>query len=155
MEDLFYHDTADAVQNVCYLKQSISLSDHSFERGARSEVACPVGVRVVTVGEEVVAFDGPLVAGFVQRLDVAGLRRVEHVDARVISVGVLHHFVHVLEPHVAVHVVEVVAHGEHDLIGGVLTGLSFRVLEQVAHLSKGSKTLWLVPVINRPLLRCF
>jgi hypothetical protein len=46
----------------------------------------------------------------------------------------LNHFVHVLEPHDAAHVVEVVAHGEHDVIAGEAAGLLARIVQKLSDL---------------------
>ena len=48
----------------------------------------------------------------------------------------LDHFVHVLEPHDAAHVVEVVAHGEHDVIAGEAAGLSTRIVQKLSDLKR-------------------
>jgi anti-sigma factor RsiW len=48
----------------------------------------------------------------------------------------LNHFIHVLEPHDAAHVVEVVAHGEHDVIAGEAAGLSARIVQKLPDLKR-------------------
>lgn len=41
----------------------------------------------------------------------------------------LDHFIHVFEPHVSVHVIKIGAHGEHDVIGCITTGLFLGVVD--------------------------
>lgn len=91
-------------------------------------------MRIIAVREEVIALGWPLCLGLVQCLDVAGRCRVEHVNASILLIGILDHFIHVFEPHIAAHIVEVVAHGEHNLICIELACLFFCVADQFVHL---------------------
>lgn len=142
------------------------------------EVAGPVSVGVVAIREKVIRFRRPFNVGFVQRLHIAGRRRVEKVDFGVHLVGipgqpydesipgsvtfdsvwdwstsqqqvshwsgqgiptvwesyVLDHFVEILEPHDAGHVVEVIAHGQHDIVRLKALSLALHEVQQEVHL---------------------
>ena len=94
------------------LQQGVCLGDHALECGSGSEVSGPVGVRVRGVGQEVVFLAAPALArsqrGIVHGFQVARGGRVKDVQPkRLVAVDVLLELVHVLEPHVGVHVVEV------------------------------------------------
>ena len=55
-----------------------------FESCSRSEIARPESMRVMRIGKEVVGLRCPSVIGFVQRVQVARRRRVEHIHVAAI-----------------------------------------------------------------------
>lgn len=96
-------------------------------------------MRIVTIGEEIIFFGRPRRSGLVHCLDVARRCRVEHMNTRIHLIGVLNHLIQVFEPHIPTHVVEVVSHGEHNLVGVELLCLFFSVFNQFTNLNVISK----------------
>ena len=128
----------------CHLQLAVRISDHELQRRPTGEIARPVAVDLVGVGEEVVGLGRPSQLRLVQRQGVAGRGAVEDGDVRggrledAAKVSVSHHLVHVLDEFVqirivriGVRVVEVAAHQHHQMIGAEVGGLAIYVGDEL------------------------
>ncbi len=98
-------------------------SDVFLVVGSAREISCPESVFIISIGEHVIILGGPFDIQLIDCINIHPWSGVQESDLGILLIEVRNKSVNRVKEHSSIHVVEILAHGNKEVVSRVMITL--------------------------------